>query len=159
MEAIRGYLLCVTATAMVCGICRSLCCSGAVGRSLRFCCGLAILLVALCPLTKIDTSALLRQFRNLEQSSVDITQQAQAYNRSQMEMLISEKTAAYILDKAPPGQEITVSVTTAPVGEFACVPDRIYIGGLKEERHRQMITQLITRDLGLTEEQIQWTLP
>ena len=57
-DAVRQYLLSVVAMAMLAGVLLALVPKGAVHRSLSFLSGLAMILVALGPLARVDVDAL-----------------------------------------------------------------------------------------------------
>lgn len=156
MEMIRQYLLCVTTAAIICGIAGRLCLNKPVRLAVQLCSGMCMMLVLFSPLLKTDTSALLRQFRQIETEADQLTDQAQTQMQNQMAASISQQTAAYILDKAPLDADLTVEVETEPLDGYYCKPSRVTIVGKLSPDEQAELAQVIQQDLGLTGEQIQW---
>lgn len=156
MELFREYLIRITVVAMIVGLSAQLCANAAVRRIVQLAGGLCLALVVLAPLVQVDTSALLRQFRHLETDAAVYTEDASQYMQAQMADIISRQTAAYILDKAPAGTQLTVEVETLPLEGGYCVPSFVTIRGEINAEERSALTDMIQTDLGLTKEQIQW---
>ena len=97
--ALRNYLLSIVAVALLSGILLSLTPTGPVRRTLRFICGLVLLLAALGPVAKLDMERLAGSLSELRLRAEERVEEAEDGSMELMTALIKEKTEAYIWTK------------------------------------------------------------
>lgn len=157
MEELRTYLIRIVIAAMVTGAASALCSSSGVKRVVRLCGGVCLALLVLGPLLHLDLDAVTRQFEALQTSGQQFSQSGVQTAQQQLQQIISEQTATYILDKAEACQaQITVEVQTSTYADYYCIPSQVQITGKVTPEQKLELMQVLTEDLGLTKEQIQW---
>lgn len=153
MEALRQYIISVTAAALVCGSLQGLAGSGAMGKLLRLICGLFLAYTLLGPIADVDLEALgdvsLPTFGEATQAA----EAGQRFSEESRRERITGQVQAYILDKAAQlGVELTVSVTVDDQG----IPRDVTITGALSPKERQQLQSTIALDLGIPKERQKW---
>jgi len=154
MRELGQYVITLTCAALVCGLVPSLLKDGAVKSIVRLVCGVFLTVTALAPLTNLG-------FPDLDIWDSGYMEAGQAAAASGAELALDEKSAfikagleAYILDKAEAlGEDIAVHIFLNAEG----VPLSIQIRGQVSQENRQILTDVIERDLGIPKEKQQWT--
>lgn len=152
MGAVRGWLLTVIAASLICALADALMPQGAVRRVGRLVCGLVMLAAILSPLTELDISGGQRWLEDylasLENREAELTETV----NGQMKVIIEQKYAAYIVDKAAQlGVACSVQVECELTEEGLYLPARARVSGALTEGERAQITQIIREDLGVPE--------
>ena len=157
MESVRGYLLSITVAALCCGILSSvLGKKGLTGSTVKFLCGIVMLLTVVGPLLDIQIGDLENSFKGLSQEANSITAFGQETALKEYAGIIKERTAAYILDKAESlGAELTVEVTLSD--DDLLVPCAVTLSGTVSPYAKKVFTKTIVKDLGIQEEEQIWT--
>lgn len=152
----KGYLLRLTAAAILSSLIGNLAPKGASGRGARIAAGLLVLLAAFSPIGKIDTLGaaqdLLKGMTADPLESDFLTKSS----RELMSSLISGEAEAYILDKALEmgfSPEVTVTVS---VREHYPVPWTVTLDGEMTEVQRNALSKIIVKDLDIPEERQEW---
>ena len=115
-DAVRQYLLSVVAMAMLAGVLLALVPKGAVHRSLSFLSGLAMILVALGPLARVDVDALAQAMSRAKMQAEEAAWGVTIDNTEWVADIIKRDAEAYIWDRAeeldirPEAVEVTVAV-------------------------------------------------
>lgn len=153
MEALRQWLLGVTACALLVSLAEQLCPEGAGRKAARFAGGLALLLALLRPLGTVtlpDGGPALPSYREaLAAAEPDLERQRDAA----MAEGIAAGLAAYIEDKARSlGTEVRAEVEVR-VTDGVPLPERVTLRGAYHEE----LSALLASELGLTKERQRWT--
>ncbi len=156
MEALREYILSVSATAILCGILCSICGEKSFSAgTVKLICGLVLTICAIRPLIHIrlenvmDTMEFMGMEGNLAaQEGVDYANQA-------LGQLIKEKTRSYILDKAAE-LEVNAEVEVAVSDDAIPVPCQVTITGHISPYARAQLKSFIESQLGIPRECQQW---
>lgn len=155
MEALKEYLLSVTAAAVLCALVRHLLAGKGSAETMgKILAGIFMALTVLGPMTQI---------RLPELSELPFSGQAQDAVRDGEETArialaegISTRVEAYILQKAAAMQaELSVDVELS--GDPIPVPVKVYLGGNISPYAKQKLQTMIREDLGVDKENQIWT--
>lgn len=153
MSGAAGYILTVTAAAVLAAIVKHLAGQGAMGTLIRFLCGLFLVLTMLSPLLKLELPALddwLADFRYDGRDAADTGAEMAAEARHH---IIKSRMEAYILDKAALyGAELRVDVDLDGSG----IPEGVTLEGKISPGTRQVLARWMTTELGIEEEMQHW---
>ena len=112
IEAVRGYLLRITAGAFAGAILLAALPKGTPRRVAAMLCGLLMLLLALTPLAELDYDSLAEAISRLELEKEEARTGIEIQNQELVASIISGRVQTYILDKASAlGLEADVEVT------------------------------------------------
>ena len=153
MEALRQYVISVTAAAVLCGIVIGLFPRGNSQRIAKLICGLFLAYTVLSPVSRVDFSQLPEfSLQCMDDAQAAVTAGENLARKSTAE-IIKEETEAYILDKAADlHTSLTVEVT---VGEEN-LPAAVRISGEASPYARRRLQAVIESDLGISKENQQW---
>ena len=156
IEAVRGYLFSLAAAAFLSALAAQLAPRGAARRGVTLACALLLTLTALRPLARIDPEDLALQLSRLDIETEEARTQVNLKNRALMEMIITEKTQAYILDKAVGlGLSIEAEVQTKDTGQGP-YPYAVTLRGSPTAQQKLALQALIARNLAIPEERQAW---
>lgn len=150
MDGARGWLLTIISASILCALADSLMPAGAVKRVGRLVCGLVLLCAVLSPLAELDLAGgqdwLEDYFAGLELRQAELGSQV----NEGMKVIIEEKYAAYIVDKAAEmGLTCTVRVSCRMGEDGLYVPDRMAAAGSFSDVEQSRLTQIVQEDLGV----------
>ena len=155
MDAIRQYALTLICTALVCAILMQMVPAGTGGMLLRLACSAVMLSALLAPLwgmTLPDPEELLGR---LSLSGEQMVQAGTDMAEEERLMLIKQGLEAYILDRASGlGCAITADIELDRDG----YPVSVRLTGAVPEGLRKELGNMISDDLGIPEEDQQWTV-
>lgn len=156
MDTVRGYLLSITVVALCCGIlCSILGKKGLTGSTVKFLCGIVMLLTVVGPLLNIRIGDIKNSFVGISQEGKSIAALGQESALKEYMDNIKERTAAYILDKAENlGAELTVEVTLSD--DDLLVPCAVKLSGTVSPYAKRVLKETIARDLGIQEGEQTW---
>lgn len=151
-----GYLIRITAAAILASVLRKLAPQGAAGRGTRLGAGLLVILVALQPLGEQNLYEAARKIVEGSYQAGFTEDALQESTNALMEGLIKENTEAYILDKAQDmGVNIQVEVET--VVQNGCpIPWRATLKGSVSPTQKETLTAILQDELGIPEERQGW---
>ena len=157
MESVREYLLGVTATALCCGILTSILGKkGMCGNTVKFLCGIVMILAVVGPLLNLQLISLKESFHTLSLETGAVAAFGQETALKEYADIIKDRTAAYILDKAESlGAELTVEVTLSD--EVPLVPCGVKLTGAISPYAKKVLSDSIAKDLGIDVEEQVWT--
>ena len=156
MAGLRDYVISVTAGAILCGIVLSFSVSPTVKGLLKLICGIFLAFTLVKPVTDIAVG----NFKDL--GIVDTTEAEAAAEMGEslaaeaLENSIKQAAEAYILDKAQDLElelEAEVSVTSTKVP----VPYAVTIRGQVPPYMRELLSNIIEKELGIEKESQTWT--
>ena len=111
IEAVRGYLLRITAGAFAGAILLAALPKGTPRRVAAMLCGLLMLLLALTPLAELDYDSLAEAISRLELEKEEARTGIEIQNQELVDSIISGRVQTYILDKASSlGMQISVEL-------------------------------------------------
>lgn len=155
MEWIREYLIGVTAAAILCALVNRLMGKQGSGIAVRMVCGLLLTVSVIAPWTKARLDHLLDGKIQIDYEAEQLVQQGRVDADAQMRDIISRQTEAYILDKARGlGADISVTVTLSE--DTLPVPKAVSISGNISPYGKNVLSQIISQDLGVGSEGQVW---
>lgn len=157
-EALRGYLMSLIAVALLSGLLLSLAPGGPARRTLRFVCGLILLLAALGPVAKLDVERLAGNLSELRLRTEERVEETEDGSIDLMSALIKEQTEAYIWDKAASLGIIPVRIEVEIGTEegYPC-PRAVSITAGCTAEQRRKLTELIERELAVPSSEQEWS--
>lgn len=156
METLGQYVLSVSTAAILCGLVLSMISKGCYHSILRLICGVFLALLVVQPITKFDPDRILSLFnREMESDAEAAAALGEDLSRDSMSAYIKRETEAYILDKAH-ALGVTVEAEVTLGKDDLPVPVSAVIRGDVPEAMRRKLEQLITDDLGIAKENLQW---
>lgn len=154
--AVRGYLLSITAAALLLALVQALLPQGAVRRTAAMVGGLLILLTVLSPLAKLDYDSLAKSIAQLQMETETMRTGIEVGSRDLMAGIIKQRCETYILDKAEQmGLELRVEITVSSGADYP-YPTAVTLQGTAAERQKQMLTAYIVENLGIPAAQQEW---
>ena len=156
MSALRGYLLGVVCTAMLCSAVLTVIPKGNVRRTACYVCGLLLLLATLRPLAHFDAESVSCALARVQMEQEAAVTGVEVKNRELVLRIISEKTSAYILDKAESlGLSLSVSVQAEDDGGGPRLAS-VFLTGSAEESAKNRLTEYIEDTFGIPKERQIW---
>lgn len=152
----KGYLLSLTAAAILSSLISSLAPKGSSGRGARIAAGLLVLVAAFLPFGEIDTLESARELVKTVSGDPLRTDFLTGSSRELMASLISGEAETYILDKA---QEMGLSLqveVTASVREYYPVPWAVTLEGAMTQVQQSALSRFIEKELDIPEERQEW---
>lgn len=156
MEAVREYLLSVTAAAVICGMLRSV--TGEKGTCAgitKLICGLFLAFTVIRPIAEVEIEDFAMLTADISGEAREAVSMGEDYTRQAISAIIKSETEAYILDKAQAYDaklqvEVTVSADDTPV------PDSVRITGGLSPYARTQLQSIIENELGIPKENQRW---
>lgn len=154
MTGLRSWLLALIATSLMCALADALMPKGAIQRIGRLVCGLVLICTIIAPLDCLDMGEgqnwLARHLTSVELRKETLEQEV---NR-QMKGIIEQNYAAYIVDKAAQLGVVCLAQTECQQNDGIYLPFRVEIKGTIPSNLQAELVQIITQDLNVPEEQI-----
>lgn len=156
MEQIKGYLISVTAAALICGAVSTLIGkTGSTSKLIKLLCGLFLTATVIKPVAELKLDEIYAFTEQLELSSNLAVSNGEEMASDEMKRIIKEKTEAYILDKAKVlGADVEVEVMLADM-----IPAGVCIEGEVAPFARTSLSACISQDLGIPPEEQIWNRP
>ena len=151
IEALRNWLLFILVICVFCALAESLMSSGAVKQVGKLVCGLVILCSLLTPIVSLDIGLgeewLEEQMRLWDSETTLLKQEATEVSK----LIIEEKYAAYIADKAAEQGivcKVRVQSRRDDLSE-AALPWEVWVSGQISEAKKELLQQQIFLELGI----------
>jgi hypothetical protein len=152
MDAIKDYLLTVTAAALVCGIVTGLAGKSSISKLLKLLCGLFLAATVIKPAVDVRIENIYDFTENLAADSEKAVSQGEYVASEEMKRIIKQKTETYILDKAKAlGAEITVEVVLEDY-----IPASVTIMGNISPYAKSNLSAIIGQELDIPPEEQIW---
>lgn len=149
MELIRSWLIGITCAAMILALLEGLAPPGAIRKIGKLTGGLLLLLAVLRPLAALDPTALTRALTRYKLDVSACSEEFARENRTLMEGIIAEQSAAYIADKAAQlGISCRVTVAVGGEGEYP-VPETVTVTGNLTAAQRAALERQIEVDFAI----------
>lgn len=157
MSDLRSYLLGLTAAALLCSVVKALMPKqGSIAQVLRLILGLLMVLAAVRPWVDISMDDLFGWTQSITTQGERVASQGTALAENAYRQGIKERVQAYILDEAERlGANIEATVELSD--EQIPLPARVRISGALSPYAKQQLTQWITQELGISQEEIEWS--
>lgn len=150
---LTSYVWSLICAALIAGILQSLLKEGGCARVLKLLCGVFFMVTALKPMLKLEIPDLTQWASSWEEEGEAAVRAgedsfSQAYSDG-----IRQRLEAYILDKAAQlGLSVQVRLTLSPEG----LPEAAVLSGIGQEREKEQLMTILTNDLGIPKEKLQW---
>lgn len=155
MRALGEYIVSVTSAAFVCAVVGSLMPKGAAKEILRLVGGLFLVFAVIRPVTDLKLPDLVQMGEAYRHEADSAVAEGESLAEEAIRVRIKQDVEAYILDKAQTlGLELTAEVLLDAAGYL---PVSVKIVGYAAPEPKQQMLQYLTLDLGIQEENIQWT--
>ena len=152
MEPFRGYLLSLTAAAIVCCLVKSIPIGKAPASLIRMLCGIFMACTLIQPILSVkftDFSSGINIYSQEAEAAAAMGEDAAAKN---MVEVIKANTEAYILDKAA-AMEVELNVEVILDG---LIPDKAVLRGAVSPHARSTLSQWIAQQIGIPGEEQSW---
>lgn len=157
MAGLRSWLLALVAASLICALADALMPKGAVKRVGRLVCGLVLASAILSPLAGLDVESgqswLERHLASVEFQRAELEEEV----NGQMKVIIEQEYAAYIVDKAAQLGAACSARTECRRDGGLYLPQRVEVTGAVPPPLQAELVQIIVRDLGVPEEQIDFS--
>ena len=152
---IREYLIGVTAAALLCGIIKTfLPEKGTVSTVIKMLLGLLMILSVLGPWVSVSVDGMFDWSQDLSADAQAIVNNAQQDAKDSIRQRIKEQTEEYILAKAETlGAQLQVSIEISDETSAPCAAE---ISGAISPYAKQVISQVLTDELGINREDQRW---
>lgn len=153
MDALRGYLLSVTAAALICGCVSSLVGNkGSISNISKLLCGLFLAITVIKPITDVRIEDMKTFAASIEVDADAAVANGENIAAEEMKRIIKDKMEAYIINKAKPLQtELDVEVIFDGI-----VPAAVKISGDFSPYVKSCIANSIAQDLDIPQEEQIW---
>lgn len=156
MEALRQYVLSVTAAALICGIVSGLARGSAAKEWIRLLCGLLLAFTAIRPLARLEVNAFAELPLPFAQEAETTAALGENMARQAVADSIKAESEAYILDKAAAlNADVTVEVTVSE--DSTPVPAAVKLSGSASPYARRQLERILQTELGIAKENQLWT--
>lgn len=156
MEAVRQYLLSVTAAAIVCSIInRVIGKTGTYAAIVKLITGLFLVFTVILPFAKLQITDLSAYMDSLSVDADQVVMDGQQTARDAVTEIIKAEAEAYILDKAA-ALDLTVEAEVIVSDTDIPQPCAVTLRGSASPYAKQRLQQLIANDLGIPEEKQTW---
>ena len=154
MEALRSYILSVTAAGILCAVIGCLGGKGSHASILKLMCGIVLTAVIIKPVLSAAPINLSRYLKQLESDAASVVAAGLRSSNDAVRKRISGELEAYILDKAGElGIQITATVT---LDDQDAVPASVVISGSASPHARSAMTDILQDHLGIPAEALIW---
>lgn len=150
MSALRDWVLGVAAAAILAALAQTLMPEGPVKRVGKLTCGLVLLAAILRPLPQFRPEGGQRWLEDYFQGVEEIESELKQGRQEQLEQVIEEEAAAYILDKAAQlGLKCTVSVECRTDEAGNPMPAAVFVRGAAPGEAWDSLSAAIADELGI----------
>ena len=155
MEMIRNWVMSVVAVGMLVSLCLGLSPGGKVQKVGRFCGGLLLFLAVVTPLTRLDLTGSLQEFRDYcDQLSVTSDEFAQVSGTITQDLVVSQSEACIQAQAKNLGADVAVTVICESKDGLS-VPTGVSVDGAMTTQQQQELTDWIMVAFDLSQDQIQ----
>lgn len=155
MEAIREYLIGVTAAALLCAITAKLQTKGMAASVIRLLCGVVMALAVVAPWMDIRLDTLTDFATDIQANAESIAAEGKNDASQAIRDIISQQTRTYIMDKAESlGLSVTVDVTLSQ--DDTPVAQSVTITGSVSPYSKKLLSTYIADTFGIAAEAQTW---
>lgn len=157
MESFGNYILSVVAVCIATSILPKFCSTNAASASIvRLICGIAISITVISPVLKLKLTDLTEYTSYIQADAAALVQAGADHTNEQLRTIITEKTCAYILEKA---SFYDCSINTVEVvlsSDPVPIPTTVQITGTYSPYIKNQLCGIIESNLGISKENQQW---
>lgn len=147
---VRDYLMSIVAISLFSTILLALVPSSGIHRTLKFLCGLLLMLVTIAPLIQLEIQPW--EMTEMTYPTENLETQQQAWTAE----LIKEEAEAYIWDKAKAlGYDLQVEVEVGYTENYP-YPEKVVITGEIDPIHRDILSSELENNLAIPVEKQEW---
>ena len=156
MDGIGEYIISIVCAAGICGaLVAFLSNKSAVSAVIRIICGIFLVVTVIGPIKKIAWSDAIKSFEFAKIDGDSAAYAGVVAANSETAVIIKEQLETYILDKAVSmGLDITVDIEMTT--DTPPQPETVLISGEISPSKKTMLTEQISRELGIPEERQLW---
>lgn len=153
MDAVREYLISITAAAIIAGIVTSLTKkSGSISSIVKLLAGLFMTVTILSPVIDLPLNGIQFYLDDLSSDAESVSKTGKDTAEGEIKQIITERSRAYILEKAEAlGAELEVEVFLQDL-----IPCSVEITGAVSPFARMQLSQYIAENLGVSSEDQRW---
>ena len=159
-ELIRNWILGLTAASFITAIAMAIAPKGRSRAATALVSGLVTIVVLLAPILDFDHTAHMAEFGEFEVSFTLAAEEMENASKSLQARIISERSMAYILDKAEsvglPNLDIRIQ-TKAGADGFV-IPYAIYLTGVYTEEQKRTLEAYLAGTFGIPSERQTWSV-
>ena len=157
MDSLRQYIITVIAATIMSKIVLDITeKKGATHSVLKFITGIFIIITVISPFKQHTTYDISGYFSDWGVSASEYVQAGEESAKSSKNTFIKEQTQAYILDRADQlGIDVTVEVVLNE--DDLSIPKEVYINGSVSPYGKLKLQQIISQELGITEDKQIWS--
>ncbi len=156
MEQIGAYLIRVCCGAIVCGIVTGILGKkGMLSAGLKQICGIFMVLIIAAPLVSFSFTGFSGIGFDFKRSAEDAVDEGKISAQEALEDIITEKTAAYILDKAK-SLGVTAEISVTLSDDEIPVPSRVTLKGNISPYAKGVLSQWMATELAIPTEAQVW---
>ena len=157
MDGIREYVVGVVAAALLCGAVTALAGKkGVVGVAVKLLAGLLMVMAVIAPVSSISFGHWFGWAEDIHTNGDQIVADGEKMAMDTLRESITSQLEAYILDEARSlGCQLEVEVILST--DDLPVPKRVVLSGSVSPYAKQVISQLLTEDLEIAQEEQIWT--
>lgn len=153
MGVVRGWLLGITAAAILAALVESLMPEGSVKQVGKLVCGLMLTAAVLRPLGSVELTDLAPYWAYDEQQEQLLQEEAD----ERMKKIIEAQLAAYSMDKAQQlGLPCQIQISCRLGSEGVFLPDSAQVTGLQDEASRRKLASFLASELGVKEDAVRF---
>lgn len=152
----KGYLVSLTAAAILAALIRKLAPKGLAGQGARLGAGLLVLTAMIAPLGTLDLTAGAMEAARRSYTGVMEADDLELETNRRMEALITQAAEAYILDKAQAMDLTLEAEVTLRLRDHYPVPWFVRLRGQPTETQRAELETMLTQDLDIPPERQEW---
>ncbi len=157
MGNIGAYLFGITVSALLCStLLYFLGDKGGVSSAIKLLCGIIMAVSVLSPWVDVDFSGLLSMDIGILEESQHAAAMGEFSAQKEMTKIITEKTQAYILDKAE-SLGASLNVTVHLTEDLPPIPCGVRLQGSVSPYGKQVLTDWITKELNIPREAQEWS--
>lgn len=157
IDTLRGYLFGVLSAALLCAlVTRLMGEKGTLATLTKLIAGLFLAFTVVRPLAEIDLSGLTDWTLQYEDEAARAVAAGESQTRNALAGLITERTQAYILDKAQ-ALNTVLEVEVKLSDDDIPVPVKVRLSGKVSPYAKGRLQSIITEDLGIEKENQIWT--
>ena len=155
MDDIGIYLRHVILAALICAIVAKLIHKGVIGSMVQLLCGIFLSLALLMPFVRIRFDDLQFMTGTIRSDAEAAVSAGENSFRENIGKVISQRTTAYILDKAG-SLGLTLDVSVHLTEDTVPIPCGVTLQGSASPYAKQTLNGYISRELGIDLEEIKW---
>ena len=157
MEDMKQYILTIVSVAVLSSVLLKLLNDkSSAYKLIKLMCGIIMVLTIVSPWTKVTIDDYLEGFEWVKRDAAAVQEEGEILVQQKLKESITERTEAYILDKAALlGADISVSITCTT--SDVPIPISVELSGNASPYAKSRLRQILSSDVGIPEDKQIWT--